>query len=257
VCEVALSAAHAAGEVLRSNFGKVQSIRFKSEVDLVTDIDERAEKAIVEIIRAHFTDHRILAEEGSAGGDDERHRWIVDPLDGTTNYAHGVPVFCVSIAYEQDDQIVVGVIYDPLRDETFLAQKGAGFTLNGRGMAVSTTDVLLSSLVATGFPYDRTRLPRAMRQFETLSFKGRAVRRLGSAALDTAYVAAGRLDGYWEATVNPWDIAAGWLMVLEAGGRVSNLAGGPFTVDGGEILATNGQIHQAMVEALGESDAAG
>jgi myo-inositol-1(or 4)-monophosphatase len=251
---VALQAALAAGDILRTNFGKVQSIRFKGAVDLVTEIDERSEQMVVEIVRARFPSHRILAEEGSAGGDDEDHRWIVDPLDGTTNYAHGLPFFCVSIAYEQRRQISVGAIYDPLRDEMFLAQRGRGVSLNGRRLAVSTTDALLSSLVATGFPYDRTRLPRAMRYFEALSTKSRAARRLGSAALDAAYVAAGRLDAYWEAVVSPWDVAAGWLMVLEAGGRVSDLSGGPFTLEGGEILATNGHIHQAMLEALAEAD---
>jgi myo-inositol-1(or 4)-monophosphatase len=254
VREVALQAALAAGEMLRANFGKVQTLRFKGEVDLVTEIDERSELAIVEIIQARFPQHRILAEEGSVGGNDERHRWILDPLDGTTNYAHGLPFFCVSIAYEHDDHIALGVIYDPLRDEMFLGQLGRGVTLNGRRLAVSTTDVLLSSLLATGFPYDRTHLSRAMRYFHALSAKGRAVRRLGSAALDAAYVAAGRLDCYWEASVSPWDVAAGWLMVLEAGGQVSDLKGGPFTFAAGEILASNGYIHAAMIETLAEAD---
>ena len=252
--DIALQAALAAGDILRAGFGKVEHLRFKGEVDLVTEIDERSEQAIVEIIRARFPDHRVLAEEGSAGGEDERHRWIVDPLDGTTNYAHGLPVFCVSIAYEQDGQVEVGAIYDPMRDEMFLAQRGRRVSLNGRPLAVSTTDVLLSSLLATGFPYDRSLLARAMRQFAALSGKSRAVRRLGSAALDAAYVAAGRLECYWETVVSPWDIAAGWLMVEEAGGQVTDLQGRPFTLSGGEVLASNGYIHGTLLEALARAD---
>ena len=255
--EVGLQAAVAAGEVLKNGFGKVQSLRLKGQVDLVTDVDERAERVAVEVIRARFPDHRILAEEGSVGGQDERHRWLIDPLDGTTNFAHGLPFFCVSIAYEQDGEVAFGAIYDPMRDEMFLAQTGRGAALNGRRLAVSTNPVLLNGLTATGFPYDRTKLARALRQFAALSQKSRGVRRLGSAALDCAYVAAGRLDGYWEAFVNPWDVAAGWLMVVGAGGQVSNLAGEPFTFDGGEILATNGPLHRAMIEALAEAEGAG
>src|SRR5438067_8297425 len=154
VREVALQAAQAAGEILRSGFGKVKHLRFKGEVDLVTEVDERSEAAVVDVIRRRFPDHRILAEEGSAGGSDPRHRWIVDPLDGTTNYAHGLPFFCVSIAYEQAGRVEVGAIYDPLRDEMFLAQRGRGVSLNGRRLTVSTTDVLLHCVTATGFPYD-------------------------------------------------------------------------------------------------------
>ena len=252
--EVGLQAALAAGEVLRAGFGNVQTIRLKGRVDIVTEVDESSERVVVEILRSRFAHHRILAEEGSAGGDDERHRWIIDPLDGTTNFAHGLPFFCVSIAYEQDGEVAFGAIYDPLRDEMFLAQKGRGVTLNGRRLAVSTNEVLLNSLTATGFPYDRTRLPRALRMFALLSDRSRAVRRLGSAALDCAYVAAGRFDAYWEAIVNPWDVAAGWLLVTEAGGRVTNLRGEPFSFDEGNILATNGRLHQPMLEALLEAD---
>ena len=255
VREVALEAALAAGEVLKAGYGKVQQLRFKGEVDLVTEVDLRSEQAIVQIIRDRFPGHRILAEEGSAGGDDARHRWIVDPLDGTTNYATGLPSFCVSIAYEQDGEVTLGAIYDPLRDEMFLAQRGRGATLNGRRLSVSTTDVLLNGLLATGFPYDRALMPRSLRQFALFSTRSRAVRRLGSAALDSAYVAAGRLDGYWEATICPWDIAAGWLMVLEAGGRVSDLGGNPFTFERGEVLATNGPLHPAMLGTLAEAEA--
>lgn len=254
--EVGLQAAIAAGEVLRAGFGTVQRIRLKGQVDIVTEVDEESERSAVEILRRRFPEHRILAEEGSAGGEDERHRWIIDPLDGTTNFAHGVPFFCVSIAYEREGRVEFGAIYDPLRDEMFLAQRGRGATLNGRQLAVSTNEVLLNGLTATGFPYDRTKLRLALRLFGILSERSRAVRRLGSAALDCAYVAAGRLDAYWEAVVNPWDVAAGWLLVSEAGGTVSNLVGGPFRFEEGSILASNGLLHPAMVEALAAGEGA-
>ena len=248
--QLAIQAVLAAGDVLRQGFGKVERLRFKGEVDLVTEVDERAEATIADFIRGRFPDHRILAEEGSVGGSDPRFRWIVDPLDGTTNYAHGLPFFCTTLAFEQDGDLQLGLTYDPLRDELFLAQRGRGAELNGRKLAVSTTDVLLHGMVATGFPYDRTHLPRALEQFASLSRASRAVRRLGSAALDAAYVAAGRLESYWEAIVNPWDVAAGWLLVVEAGGRVTDLAGGPFRLEHGEILTSNGLLHDAMIAAL-------
>ena len=251
---VGLQAAVAAGEVLRAGFGNVQHLRLKGRVDLVTEVDERAERVAVETIRSRFPGHRVFAEEGTIGGDDERSRWIVDPLDGTTNFAHGLPFFSVSIAYEQAGEICFGAIYDPLRNEMFLARKGRGATLNGRRLAVSTNAVLLDALTATGFPYDRSRLAPALRYFAALSRDSRAVRRLGSAALDCAYVAAGRFDAYWESVVNPWDVAAGWLVVGEAGGRVTDLAGAPFSLERGEILATNGALHGAMIEALADAE---
>lgn len=253
--QLAIMAVLAAGEVLRQGFGKVERVRLKGEVDLVTEVDERAEATIVQLIRGRFPDHRILAEEGSAGGSNPRFRWLIDPLDGTTNYAHGLPFFCTTIAFEQDGELQLGLTYDPLRDELFLAQRGRGAELNGRRLVVSTTDVLLHGVVATGFPYDRTHLPRALEQFASLSRASRAVRRLGSAALDAAYVAAGRLESYWEAIVNPWDVAAGWLLVVEAGGRVSDLAGEPFGLERGQILASNGLLHDAMIAALAGSAA--
>jgi myo-inositol-1(or 4)-monophosphatase len=254
VREVAVEAAQTAGSILRAGFGNVQSIRFKGEVDVVTEVDEQAEQAIVALIRRRFPTHGVLAEEGSPGGADTRFRWIVDPLDGTTNFAHGLPIFCTSIAFAQDGQVLVGAIYDPLRDEMFLAQRGTGATLNGRPLAVTPTDLLIRALLATGFPYDRTYLPRALAFFSELCRTSRAVRRLGSAALDCAYVASGRLDGYFEAIISPWDIAAGSLLVTEAGGAVSSLSGGPFDLYGGEILATNGQLHSTLVEALAGVD---
>lgn len=254
--QVALEAALAAGDILRDSFGRVETVRYKGEVDIVTEIDERSEEAVVQIIRDRFPHHRILAEEGSVGGDDPAYRWIIDPLDGTTNYAHGLPFFCVSIALETWGEVVLGAIYDPLRDEMFLAQRGRGATLNGRRLTVSSNSRLIESLLATGFPYNRANLPRALRYFAELSRRSRAVRRLGSAALDAAYVAAGRLDGYFEAFVNPWDVGAGALLVTEAGGRVTSFDGQPYTVEHGEIVATNGAIHELLLGALRDADAA-
>jgi myo-inositol-1(or 4)-monophosphatase len=256
ILALTVDAARVGGEVLRAGFGQVREVRFKGEVDVVTEVDEQAERAIVSLIRARFPEHGVLAEEGSPGGSNQRFRWIVDPLDGTTNFANGLPIFCTSVAYEQDGEVLAGAIYDPLRDELFLAERGRGATLNGEPLAVSSTDLLIRALLATGFPYDRTHLPRALAFFAELCRTSRAVRRLGSAALDCAYVACGRLEGYWEAIISPWDIAAGCLLVSEAGGRVTNLAGGPFDLYGGEVLATNGRIHTFLVTALGEVDRA-
>ncbi len=248
--EAAIEAALASGRILRAHFGQVRQIRHKGEIDLVTEVDEASEAAVAGIIRARFPHHRILAEEGSAGGDDPRFRWIVDPLDGTTNYAHGFPFFCVSIGLEVDGELALGVIYDPLLDELFVAERGQGATINERPLAVSATSRVADSLLATGFPYDRSQLGPALRQFALFSERARAVRRVGSAALELAYVAAGRLDGYWERIINPWDIAAGLLILQEAGGMATTLDGGPITPDSGQVLSSNGRIHAEMVALL-------
>ncbi len=255
VRQTAIEAALAAGRILRHGVGQTRSIRHKGEIDLVTEIDVASEKAVVEIIRAAFPNHRILAEEGGVGGDDPRHRWIVDPLDGTTNYAHGLPFFCVSIGFEVDGEPWLGAIYDPGRDELFLAERGAGASVNGRPIAVSSADLLSQSLIATGMPYDRSLHPRALRQFGLFAGKTRAVRRIGSAALELAYVAAGRLDGYWESVIMPWDIAAGLVLVSEAGGLSSTLNGNLALPESGELLATNGRIHEEMLDNLAALDA--
>jgi myo-inositol-1(or 4)-monophosphatase len=251
--ETTIAAARAAGAILKASYGRVAQVRFKGQVDVVTEVDERSEAEVVGLIRRRFPEHQILAEEGSTGGADPRFRWIIDPLDGTTNYANGIPFFCVSIAYEQDGQVRCGAILDPLRDELFLAQRGAGATLNGRPIQPSTTAELIRSVVATGFPYDRGQLPGALRQFGALSACSRAVRRLGSAALDCAYVACGRFEAYWEAIVNPWDVAAGWLIAEEAGGRITDLLGQPYELARRDILVSNGQAHAAMLQALAEA----
>lgn len=199
-----------------------------------------------------FPTHTILAEEGGVrGGTDSRYRWIVDPLDGTTNYAHGFPFFCVSIGLEVDGRLVLGVVYAPSLDELFVAEAGRGASVDNRPIQVSAIGELDQALLATGFPYDRAEFSRALRSFEVMSRQSQAVRRAGSAALDLCYVAAGRLDGYWEHSVRPWDVAAGALIVLEAGGAVSATDGAPFNVDAGQVLASNGSLHAPMVAALG------
>jgi len=246
----AIEAALAGGRILRHGIGQVREVRHKGEIDLVTEIDVASERAVVEIIRERFPRHRILAEEGSVGGDDPHSRWIIDPLDGTTNYTHGFPMFCVSVGYEEDGEPVVGAIYDPLRDELFVGERGCGASVNGRALAVSSVDRVGQALLATGFPYDRAKLPRALRQFERLSRSSRAVRRIGSAALDLAYVAAGRLDAYWEASVNAWDMAAGVVLVREAGGTTTSLRGDVPLLEGGDILATNSRLHPEMLDLL-------
>jgi myo-inositol-1(or 4)-monophosphatase len=250
VREAAVEAARAGGAILRESYGRVRSVRFKGEIDLVTEVDVRAERTIADLIRARFPSHRILAEEGTLGGDDPAHRWVIDPLDGTTNYAHGLPIFCVSVAYELEGRVAVGAIYDPNLDELFVAAAGGGATLNGQPIAVSETDELRRALLTTGFPYDRRLLPTALAQFSALSGQAQAVRRIGSAALDLAWVAAGRFDGYWESVVSPWDVAAGWLIAAEAGARVTDLAGAPFTLDTGHIIATGPAVYDQVFEAL-------
>jgi myo-inositol-1(or 4)-monophosphatase len=250
VADVAAAAARAGGAVLRESYGKVHDIRHKGLVDLVTEADVNAERAIVELIRSHFPTHRVLAEEGSVGGDDASHRWIIDPLDGTTNFAHGLRAFSVSVGYELEGNLAAGAIYDPNLDELFLATAGGGATLNGAPITVSATDELIQALVATGLPYDRSLLPIALAQFSALSAECQAVRRVGSAALDCAWTAAGRFDGYWENVVNAWDVAAGALIAAEAGAIVTDLQGAPFQVDVGNILMAAPGIHLKLLAAV-------
>ena len=251
---VAVEAARAAGQLLRAHFGRPHRVEHKGEIDLVTALDHEAEALIVGRLRAAFPDHAIVAEEGSGGGVDGAHRWLVDPLDGTTNYAHGYPCFAVSIAYEQAGRVVLGVVYDPLRDELFVGEAGGGATLNGQPLRVSTTDRLLQSLLITGFPYDRARFPAALSLWNALIERAQALRRDGSAALDLCYVAAGRADGFWERPLQPWDMAAGALLVAEAGGRVSSYGGGPPDVYSHEIVASNGLIHAELLAAIAAAE---
>jgi len=251
----AVELAREAGALLRTGLGAAGPIEHKGAIDLVTDYDVRSERLLVEGLRRSFPEDPILAEEG--GGAAGPRRWVIDPLDGTTNFAHGLPHFSISIAYAEDQAVRLGVVYDPMRDEMFEAREGAGARLNGQPLHVSAVSDLGRSLLVTGFPYDiRTNPETNLESFSRFALRSVGVRRFGSAALDLAYVACGRFDGYWELRLSPWDWAAGLLLVKEAGGRVTR-------VDGGEdvfrpptsILATNGRIHNAMMEVLGESDA--
>lgn len=255
--DTAIKAARSAGAIQRERLWGEHHIRFKGEVDLVTEVDRACEDLIVASIRAAHPGHGILAEEGTRDVGTSRHRWIVDPLDGTTNYAHGFPWFCVSIALEIDGDVMLGVIYQPVMDELFTAVKGEGASVNGRPLRVSDRQPLKQCLLATGFPYDRTaENENNFANFFNFQFAARAIRRAGSAALDLAYVAAGRLDGYWEIKLNPWDVAAGQLLVTEAGGRVTNHAGEPYAIDDHRILASNGFIHDEMLAVLEQRERA-
>ncbi|HSK99577.1 MAG TPA: inositol monophosphatase family protein [Rubrobacteraceae bacterium] len=250
--EVAVEAARAAGEVLRGAFGGEQEIRYKGEVDLVTDVDERAERMIHEMLRGAFPGYGILAEEGGSTAGEGEARWIVDPLDGTTNFAHGLPIFSVSIALERYGEIVLGVVHDPMARETYVAERGAGATLNGEPIRTSDTDVLGEALLVTGLPYDRVDMPPALELFGRVAMVSRGMRRLGSAALDLCYVAAGRFDAYFERGIHAWDIAAGSLILEEAGGRVTDYRDRKPDLEGGEIVASNGPLHDALVEVTSE-----
>jgi myo-inositol-1(or 4)-monophosphatase len=226
----------------------------KGAIDLVTQIDRDVERMFRALIAERFPDHVVLAEEFEIGGD--RHReaeytWVFDPVDGTTNYAHGLPIFCCACSLERQGQPIVSAIYDPSRRELFTAERGGGAWLNGAPMKVSASDALIDALLVTGFPYSvQTDAGYLLDLFGDFIRSARAVRRLGSAAIDMAYVAAGRMDGFWEAKLNPWDVSAGALMVEEAGGRVSGMAGGPFDSRTGEVVASNGRIHNAMLEII-------
>lgn len=249
--EIAVKAARAAGRLQRERFRTDVHIDYKGEVNLVTDVDRMSEEMIVGLLRKTCPDHGFLAEEGEYGKGRAPYTWIIDPLDGTTNYAHGFPWFCVSIGLEIEGEVRVGVVYHPILDELFTVEKGKGAFLNGRPIKVSRRAPLRQCLLATGFPYDRTREnENNFAHFVDFQLSARAVRRAGAAALDLAYVAAGILDGYWELKLQPWDMAAGALLVTEAGGRVTNHAGEPFSVYDHRVLATNGLIHGEMVGVL-------
>ncbi len=250
--DVSTKAALAAGEYLRRRIHRAGQIDYKGAINLVTDCDRYSQKIIISTLRRAFPDHGFLAEENLqilAGK--EKYRWLIDPLDGTTNYAHGFPIFCVSIALEKDGEILVGVIYDPMREELFQAMKDHGARLNGRPIRVSTTSSLNHSLLATGFPYDLRESPvNNLVHFENFLFRAQAIRRCGAAALDLAYVACGRFDGFWELKLNSWDIAAGLLLVIEAGGLVTDFRGEKLDLEKREIVASNGLIHSSMIKIL-------
>jgi len=250
---VATKAAMAAGAVLRDFFARPFGVRHKGSIDLVTEADVAAEQVALAVLREDFPVDAILAEESANQyqGAPLGRAWVVDPLDGTTNFAHHFPWFAVSIAAVEGNASRVGVIYAPMRDELFCAIAGAGAWLNGRRLAVSSTATLQESLLATGFPYAiRERSQEVLAAVAALLPEAQGLRRAGAAAMDLAYVAAGRLDGFWEINLKPWDTAAGILLLAEAGGMVSTYSGGPYTPYVPELVATNGRIHQAMVERL-------
>jgi myo-inositol-1(or 4)-monophosphatase len=248
---VAREAALLAGKLLRDNLGGKRTIAFKGAINLVTEMDTRAERVVVETLLHAFPDHGILAEEEATRENGSPFRWIIDPLDGTTNYAHGYPCFAVSLALESAGEVIVGVVYDPMREELFSAGKGLGAHLNGQPIAVSAVDSLILSLLATGFPYDRgVSEKNNLNHFNELLMASQEVRRDGSAALDLCSVAAGRFDGFWELKLKPWDVAAGILIVREAGGTVSDFRGTRSSIHNLEIVASNGRIHSQMLKLL-------
>jgi len=251
----AWDAANAAGEIIRGNWQQSKTIDYKGAIDLVTTVDRDCERKIIEVNRQNLSNHSILAEEETdLEGKEHEYRWIVDPLDGTTNFAHGYPQVSISIALEQSGQVILGLVYDPLHRECFRAVRGQGATLNGDRLRTSVVNELDRALLATGFPYDR----REKADFYLTFFKAfmtrcQGIRRNGSAALDLCYVACGRLDGFWELKLKPWDIAAGALIVAEAGGRLSDFSGKEFSIWGDETLASNGIIHGEMAQIASEA----
>lgn len=247
--------AREAGALLRDYFHRGVHAEYKGEVDVVTEADRASEKLITERLRAAFPAHGIYGEEGTRQGLDGEYRWYVDPLDGTTNFAHGFPVFGVvlgcehrpeGLAANEDGVMVAGVIYDPLRDEMFTAERGSGARLNKKPIHVSRTKMLQESLIATGFPSQKRHANPNVHFYQQFTLRSHGVRRAGSAALDLAYVAAGRLEAFWELNLNPWDTSAGYLIVEEAGGKVTHFDGSKFTLDSREVFATNGLIHAEM-----------
>jgi myo-inositol-1(or 4)-monophosphatase len=257
--KVAVEVAREAGAILREEFDRVPQISYKGDVDLVTQADKRSEAAIVKRLTQYFPDHAIAAEEGS-GHESLSHseyRWHVDPLDGTTNFAHGYPCFCVSIAVGHRDIILAGVVFNPFYNELFAAARGQGATLNGKRIHVSDVATLSTSLLCTGFPVHKRLANPNIHYYQDFTLRSHGVRRDGSAALDLACVAAGRFDGFWEFGLKKWDTAAGVLLVEEAGGKVSDFSGQPYGLGGPMILATNGTIHEEMREialALSQRD---
>ena len=248
---VAIEAALAGGSILKSYYGGAFRIAFKGELDLVTEADTESEAEVLSILRSRMPDVSILAEESGVSDRDEARRFVVDPLDGTTNFAHAYPMFAVSIGYEEDGRVRAGVVYDPIREELFAGESGRGAFLNGTKLDVSITETLQHALLVTGFPYDlKDDLEGNLRLFKRFMGVARAIRRDGSAALDLCYVACGRFDGFWEEKLGPWDTAAGALIVQEAGGQVTGMSGGPFHYMQKQIVASNGRIHEGMLSIL-------
>ncbi len=257
ISDFAVSIAREAGDFLKEKLREEIHVEYKGEINIVTEADRLSEEMLLSKIRSHYPDHDILTEESAGIQRGSSCRWIIDPLDGTTNYSHGYPVFCVSVGFEQEGETILGVVYNPMMGELFAAERGKGAFLNGRRIEVSNTRELTRSLLATGFPYDIRENPdNNINYFNVLALRAQAIRRAGAAALDLAYVAAGRFDGFWELKLHPWDTAAGRLLVLEAGGRVTDLFGGEFSLRSPHVLATNGLIHEVMADILRSTDPA-
>ena len=255
--EAAVEFARVAGAIVLEGYGTLHSPERKGRIDLVTEYDKRSEARLLELIRARFPGHAVLAEEsGAHAASGSRVRWVVDPLDGTTNFAHNYPFFGVSVGVEVDGEMAAGAVYDPVRDEMFAAARGAGATLNGRAIRVTACARIEDALLVTGFPYDVREHPgRHVPLFQAFLVRAQGIRRDGSAALNLCYLAMGRFDGFWEGNLSPWDVAAGSLIVREAGGTVTDYAGGPFLLDGRRILASNGRIHEEMKGILAAAGA--
>jgi len=258
---VAEGIARQAGALLRGFYAKGVTAEYKGDVDLVTQADRESEQLIVDKLKAAFPLHGVYGEEGTRDRLESEYRWYIDPLDGTTNFAHGFPAFCIVLGLERraaglaadaDGEIVAGVIYDPLRDEMFSAERGKGAWLNQRRISVSKVATLQESLTATGFPSKKRHESPNVHFYNEITLRSHGVRRAGSAGLDLAYVACGRLDGFWEFNLNPWDTSAGVLLVEEAGGTITHFNGGKFTLDSREVLATNGLIKDEMVHIFTE-----
>ena len=249
--DVAEAAAREAGEKLKKKLGKIREIEFKGKNNLVTEVDKLSERTIIDRIKRSFPSHDIFAEESGRHSKNSDHVWIIDPLDGTTNYAHAYPFFSVSIALEVGGVVEAGLVYDPVKDELFTAERGNGALLNGEGIRVSDSQNLGHSHLATGFVHENNKMVEDnLKHFANFIRRARAVRRDGSAALDLCYVACARFDGFWELGLNPWDTAAGVLIVEEAGGKITDFKGGKFSIYVKEILTSNGRIHGEMIDVL-------
>jgi myo-inositol-1(or 4)-monophosphatase len=251
--EFAIQLAFESGRIQKKYFQKALSISYKGEINLVTNVDVECQSRIIELLAEHFPDDEVISEEKTNVYETGKNRWIIDPLDGTTNYAHGYPFFCTSVGYEVDGEIIVGVVYNPIADELFFARKGDGSFFNGERMRVSKVSDMKQALLSTGFPYDIATNPQNnINQWTAFLFRAQGLRRDGSAGLNLSYTAAGRFDGFWELKLGPWDMAAGVLIVTEAGGTVTSLRGETFDLYRGGIVASNGLIHQEMVGVIRE-----
>jgi myo-inositol-1(or 4)-monophosphatase len=254
--DVLLEATQEAGKIIKSYFQGTFKVENKEGINnLVTEVDKFSESRIIEVIKTHFPSHAIISEEVGELKMDSPYLWIIDPIDGTVNFAHGIPICCVSIAVKFNDDLLYGAVYNPMMDELFLAEKGKGATLNGKSISVSAKTEFEKACLVTGFPYRWPSSPEnstdhPIRVFERFVMEGLPVRRLGSAAIDLCWVACGRFDGFWEYNLSPWDIAAGYLIVQEAGGRITNFEGNPYSVYDKETLATNNKIHDDMLKII-------